>query len=250
MEPYAERERSIVFEADSQGVHYKGKNASEKELIEEKAQAIWATASHLHFNRDFRFNSQSTSMQFTERLTIGGRAWLSIKCKNENEERALALWGNTTLGILLYWWHCNKQQAGRGSIAKLLLDSMSVLDVRTFTPKQNLMVGAIFKKVATADLKPVHEIAEDATRHALDEAFLGDVLALPKSMFGKHGLLQLVREEPRASPRYEGTRTVRFHNALEQETSQRSCVGFRRSWSWLTLQKRNTLTIFASSSMV
>jgi hypothetical protein len=77
----AERERSILFEAESEGVAYKGKNAAEKAIVEKKSQDIWATASHAHFNRDFRFNSQSTSMQFTERLTIGvpSRVWLEFE---------------------------------------------------------------------------------------------------------------------------------------------------------------------------
>jgi hypothetical protein len=122
----ADRERTMVFDADSEGVPYKVKSADDKATIEEKTDFIWGTASHAHFNRDFRFNSQSTAFQFTKAPTIGGRAWLSIKCKTIAEELGLVLWGNTTLGILLYWWHCNKQQAGRGSVAKLLLSSLSV----------------------------------------------------------------------------------------------------------------------------
>lgn len=36
-------------------------------------------------------------------------------------EAAVALWGNTTLGLLLHWWQANKQQAGRGNIGKTAL---------------------------------------------------------------------------------------------------------------------------------
>src|SRR5690606_23590545 len=98
-------------------------------LIDAKIKSLWATASHCHFNRDFRFNSQSTGMQYTKARTLGGRAWLSIKLPSDRQEKALTLWGNTSLGVLLYWWFANKQQPGRGSIGKSALDSVLVLDV-------------------------------------------------------------------------------------------------------------------------
>jgi hypothetical protein len=73
-------------------------------------------------------------MQCTPEKTIGGRAWLSIKLKNKAQEKALAVWGNTTLGLLLYWWHANKQQSGRGSIGKAALQGLPMLDVTALTP--------------------------------------------------------------------------------------------------------------------
>jgi len=115
----ADRERTIAFEAESEGIPRKGVDSDEQDLIDRKIDAIWSAASHAHFNRDFRFNSQSTAMQFTKRKTIGGRAWLSISLSSQRHERALALWANTTPGLLLYWWLANKQQAGRGSIGKI-----------------------------------------------------------------------------------------------------------------------------------
>lgn len=68
--------------------------------------------------------SQSTGMQFTPRPTIGGRAWLSIKLPSVELEKALVLWANTSLGLLLRWWHSNKQQSGRGAFT-LLGDAFS-----------------------------------------------------------------------------------------------------------------------------
>ena len=200
----ADRERKMVFEADSEGVAYKGKDKSETAIIEEKTEQVWATASHCHFNRDFRFNSQSTALQFTKKMTIGGRAWLSIKCKSEAQEMALTLWGNTTLGVLLYWWHCNKQQAGRGSIAKLLLDSLSVLDVQKLSSTQMSETKRIFKSIASLDLKPIHEIAEDENRRKLDDEFLGDVLGLPKLLLAEAGPMQLIREKLSQEPSIRG----------------------------------------------
>ena len=43
---------------------------------------------------------------------------------------------NTSLGMLLHWWHANKQQPGRGSVGKSSLQALRVLDVTALKPKQ------------------------------------------------------------------------------------------------------------------
>lgn len=83
----ADRERCMEFEADSEGVVRQGANPTEVAIVQAKAATIWTTASHCHFNRDFRFNSQSTAMQFTSRRSIGGRAWPSIRLESPNKRR-------------------------------------------------------------------------------------------------------------------------------------------------------------------
>jgi hypothetical protein len=61
----ATREYTICFEADNQGVPRPGKTAEEKQIILDKVNEVATTASHLHFNQNFQFNSQATGMQFT-----------------------------------------------------------------------------------------------------------------------------------------------------------------------------------------
>ena len=114
----------------------KGQPEKEKDVIAEKIASIAASASHCHFNRDFRFNSQSTSMQFTPRRTIGGRAWISIQLASVEQEKALVLWANTSLGLLLHWYNANKQQSGRGSVGVLALQDIPILDVTALKPRQ------------------------------------------------------------------------------------------------------------------
>lgn len=74
----APRQQMMMFGPDCEAVQRRGRSAAERELIERKATAIWESASHCHVNRDFRFNSQSTTMQFTPHRAIGGRAWPSL----------------------------------------------------------------------------------------------------------------------------------------------------------------------------
>ena len=63
----AKNETRMVCEPDSQLRVRSG--------MEEKAATAWATASRTHINLDFRFNSQPLTAAFTQRESMGGRAW-------------------------------------------------------------------------------------------------------------------------------------------------------------------------------
>jgi NAD(P)-dependent dehydrogenase (short-subunit alcohol dehydrogenase family) len=188
----ASRERCISFAADCEGVPRIGSDDDEQLSINRKLEEVWCSASHCHFNRDFRFNSQSTSMQFTTRKTIGGRAWLSINLSSEDSEKALVLWSNTTMGLLLYWWSANKQQDGRGTIGKLPLARMPVLDVSGLTEGQISAAREVFSEFASRELKPLNEIDADKTRAELDTAFVRRVLQIGnwQSICHKLGLVR------------------------------------------------------------
>jgi hypothetical protein len=80
-------------------------------------------------------------------------AWLSIQLASPEQEKALVAWGNTSLGLLLYWWHANKSQDGRGSIGKETLQSLPVLDVTSLTPKQLAAAVAVFDAVCGKELR-------------------------------------------------------------------------------------------------
>jgi hypothetical protein len=202
----ADRERTMSFEADCEASPRHGKNAVERSIIADKVANIWGTASHCHFNRDFRFNSQSTGMQFTRRKTIGGRAWLSISLSSVEQEKALVLWANTSLGMLLYWWHSNKQQAGRGSIPKSSLQTLPVLDVTALTPRQLSAAAELFDATSGRDLLPFNEIDRDSVRLELDRRVAQEVLGFPRSMLEAEGPLQALREKLAQEPSIRGSK--------------------------------------------
>jgi hypothetical protein len=201
----AENQRNMSFSGDSEGRPRKGKDKKEQTAIDEKVASVWSTASHCHFSRDFRFNSQSTSMQFTPRRTIGGRAWISIKLSSAALEKALVLWANTSLGLLMHWYHANKQQSGRGSIGVLALKDMPVLDVTELRLKQLERAEELFDLIGSdLELLPLNEIDEDSAREELDTKFAQDVLGLPATMFGSDGPLELLRMKLSREPSIRG----------------------------------------------
>lgn len=199
-EHVAERERTISFEADAECMPRVGHNLAEQEIIDRKIDAVWSSASHCHFNRDFRFNSQSTSMQYTQRKTIGGRAWTSVRAEDLRWEKVLVLWANSTLGMLTHWWFANKQQPGRGSIGKTALANLRVIDVSILSGHQLSVADQVFEKFKDVCLLPLHRIDSDTSRWDLDSAIMSDILGLPKALQEVDGPMDVLRQKLAREP--------------------------------------------------
>jgi hypothetical protein len=198
----------MEFEGDSECLVRQGSDASEETDVRDRVARVWETASHCHFNRDFRFNSQSTAMQFTPRRTIGGRAWLSLRLPADDQEKALTAWGNTSLGMLLYWSHSNKQQAGRGSIGKSALAALAAIDVTALSHERLQAAVDIFEDLKSRSMRPVNEITADTVRQELDERFAVEVLGLPTHVASVTGELGILRAKLASEPSVRGSKST------------------------------------------
>ena len=179
----AQLEKRMVVAPDSEGRVKQGR--------ENRAAEIWDTRSHAHHNRDFRFNSQPLAAAFTDTQTIGGRAWPNMKFDETAQEVVYTLWGNTTLGLLCYWWHSSRQQAGRGSMPITAMRSMPTLDVTKLSPAQLAKAEEIFEDMRDSQFLPANEAYRDNTRKELDHRVLIDMLGLPESVLEPLDLLRL-----------------------------------------------------------
>jgi hypothetical protein len=200
----ADRERTICFGADSSCQPKAGADPEIQETIDRKVEQVWASASNCHFNENFRFNSQSTAMQYTPERSLGGRAWKSLKLASQNHEKALVLWANTSLGLLLHWWHANKQQSGRGNIGIVALKSLPIFDVDSLSKAQLQQSAEVFKKFKDKSLLRFSEIDQDNVRKQLDVSFLGDVLGLDASILEDGGPLDTLRQKLAREPSVTG----------------------------------------------
>ena len=198
------RERTMMFEADCEGVPRNVECDELQNTVNEKAWDIFETATHCHHNVDFQYNAQSTSMQFTKRKTIGGRAWISIGLPKAEHEKALVLWANSTLGMFMYWWHASRQQAGRGSLAKTALQDLRVLDVTALDDEQLAKAAEIFDATCQLPLKPLHQLHLDDNRKIIDRRFYSEVLNLPDSILRESGPLDTLRGKLANEPSIRG----------------------------------------------
>lgn len=202
----AKQERTLMFEANREAVPRLASSRSAQSQINEKATQVFQTASHCHSNLAFRFNSQSTAMQFTERKSLGGSAWISIQLATVDLEKALVVWSNTVLGLLLFWWHSSRQQPGRGVLTKTTLDTLPVLDITALSPAQLATAARIFDETCQLPLKPLHELDIDANRKVLDRRFYGEALGLPDSLLADGGPLDILRRKLSQEPSIRGSK--------------------------------------------
>ena len=108
--------------------------------------------------------------------------------------------------MLLYWWHSNKQQSGRGSIAKSILQTLPILDVTALKPRQLAKAVALFDAMSGLNLLPLHEIDKDPVRQELDNKFARDVLDLQAPMVKTGEPLELLRMKLAQEPSIRGAK--------------------------------------------
>ena len=181
----AKKETQLVVEPDSEG--------RVKPNMNSRAAEIWNTRSHAHYSADFRFNSQPLGVAFTEDKTVGGTAWPNLKFDSRELEIAYALWGNSTLGLLLYWWHSSRQQSGRGRMPITAVRTMPTLDVTKLSDAQLKVAEEIFEDFRDREFLPANEAWRDESRKELDRRVLVDLLGLTEDsvVMGSLDLLRL-----------------------------------------------------------
>ena len=135
----AKKETRMVCGPDSQ--------LQVRQGLEEKASTIWSTASRSHLNLDFTFGSQALAAAFTDRESIGGRVWPNVIFSDKRYDYAFSVWGNSTLGLLSYWWHSSRQQSSKAGMTVRSADSLHVLDICALTAEQLRTVEGHLQRV-------------------------------------------------------------------------------------------------------
>ena len=225
---HAKRESRLVVEPDSQLQVRPG--------MEARAMEAWGTASHLHFNLDFRLNSQPLAACWTDRETVGGRAWPTVSVFDSTHAEALLLWANTTLGLLLFYWTGNRQQGGRAILTGTSLAEMPILDVRALDASRLEGARLIFDEFRDLDLQPAYLADTDPNRALLDRRVVCDLLGFDEETF--RGVRRLAAKwcaEPsvhggKKRPAAKRSFTYRFEQAEEYAlVAEPVFEGFRKA---------------------
>ena len=171
----AKNETRMVCQPDSQ--------LRVRQGMEDKAAAVWATASRAHLNLDFTFGSQALAVAFTERESIGGRVWPSVIFLDSRFDYAYSIWSNSTLGLLSHLWHSSRQQSSKAGMTIRSAESLPVLDFRTFDNEQLVMAEMIFDEFRNKELKPAYLADADPNRALLDRRVVCGLLGLDEGVY-------------------------------------------------------------------
>ena len=140
-------------------------------------------ASRAHLTLDFRFTSQPLAAAVTEYRSIGGTAWPNVIFPDARFDYPFALWCNSTLGLLSFWWHSSRQQGGRGRITLVTMESLPVLDLRALTDAQLATAQAIFEEFRDKELQPAYLADTDVNRALLDRRVVCDLLGFDDGVY-------------------------------------------------------------------
>lgn len=156
--------------------------------LKEAKHVYLNTATRLHFNLDFQINSQSLAACITPERSLGGTAWPSYIINSEDKdlvllyERIIAVWANTTFGLMAFWWLGTRQQQGRSRLTITELPELSVLDPLCLNHVELEKASEIFKLFRSRRFLPANEAYRDDTRKDLDRAVIVDLLQLPEAV--------------------------------------------------------------------
>lgn len=199
----AENERSLVVPFDGEAVPRIGRTDVERSLLDERRERIWETRSRLHFNTDFRFNSQSLVVAMTPSASLGGRAWPTFKMCDPDYEYVTSLWLNSTFGLLTYWWCANKSQDGRGSITTSAIENLRTVDPRILRAEQVAAARVYFEEIKERRFLIAHQLNIDPLRKELDEFILTRILELGEAQALRESM-QSLRNKLAAEPSLHG----------------------------------------------
>ncbi len=173
----------------------------------DQGREVWLrSASRVHINLDFRFNSQRLGACLTPRECIGGRAWPSCLVDSAVHELPIVMWLNTTLGLLGRWWVGSRQQQGRSLLSVGRIAEIPVLDCRALSGEQLTDASEVFARFRLREFLPANEAHRDEVRQQLDQAVLCDLLGLPESILGP---LDTLREQWCREPTVHGGKRTR-----------------------------------------
>ena len=169
------REKRIICLPDSELIVKLG--------MESKAEEVWSTASRSHLSQDFRFTTQPLCVAFTEQMCVGGTAWPNVSFTHADHDYPFVLWSNSSLGLLLFWFHSNRQQSGRGRNTITSIESMPVLDIRALTDEQLAKAHDIFEEFRDKELQPAYLADVDPNRALLDRRVICDLLGFDNATY-------------------------------------------------------------------
>ena len=121
---------------------------------------------------NMRANSQPTPACILPEPAIAGKGWAGAATRNPDYEKPLALWLNTTMGLMTHWAACAQTQNGRSYATLNTVKGLPVPDLRKLRQDQIDRLNRIFDDHAHRELKPAAEAWQDPVRQNLDQLVL------------------------------------------------------------------------------
>ena len=159
-----------------------------------KLEHLWPLAGKLLIGERFWLKTQRLVALHTTEPVLSNMWWtfiLNKKSSGQNKEKALALWLNSTLALILLLSNREETRGAWIDFKKPILAALPVLNVANLEPSKLKKLAAAYDKIAKKPLQPFPQMATDPVREEIDSA-IANALHLPNYSI----LRKLLAQEP------------------------------------------------------
>jgi len=144
-----------------------------------KVNDLWPKAGCILLAERLRLNTQRLIAVRLQNKVLSNVWWpFALKNGNEQEEKALTLWLNSTIGLITFLIHREETEGAWVDFKKPVLTALPVLAVRNLKADQLKVLSNTYDRLCKEELLPFPHMAHDPTRQAIDNA-IKSVLGLP-----------------------------------------------------------------------
>jgi hypothetical protein len=138
------------------------------------AQLLWSRAGRLMIVERLRLNTQSVTGVVLDRDALSN-VWWPVKLKSkqgaERAEHLMALWLNSTFGILGLMGVREDTEGAFVGFKKPSLENMMMPNFKSLKKSQRKILQNTYSDIANETLLPLSKAKEDITRQKIDQAF-------------------------------------------------------------------------------
>ena len=156
---------------------------------------LWQQSSRLLVGERLRLDTNRVVAMCSE-IRVLSNVWWPVKVDNRSAEKALAVWLNSSPGLLTILARRTSTEGGWVAMKKGDLEELAVLDVRAISSPQLKRLERLFDKVAHEEFERLPGMALCPARRSLDDG-IARILDLPD--LGK--LREMLASEPVVSNR-------------------------------------------------
>ena len=156
---------------------------------------LWSMAGRLLVAERLWLNTARVVAMVADRAVLANVFW-PVKTNDDQWDKALAVWLNSSVGVLTLLARRTTTRAGWSAMKKADLTRMPVLDVRALTDEQIAGLSDLFDELSDSSFERLPGMVECAARTNLDNG-LAEILDLPDLL----PLRRLLASEPAVSNR-------------------------------------------------
>lgn len=145
-----------------------------------RVEDLWPKAGRILIAERMRLNTLRLVAMRCSKEVLANVWWpvsINSSCHLKQHEKALVLWLNSTLGLLLLLAHREETEGAWISLKKPMLAKMPIIDFSKLSSEQLAALEITFDELSSVPLKPLSEMALDDARAHIDER-IANVLRL------------------------------------------------------------------------